>query len=48
MTLWIPAWLLWTVGAVAGLVLLVLAVAGVLFIVQMREFSRVMGRHFGW
>ena len=44
----IPVWLLWVVGITTGVILLFLAVFGVLFIVQLRTFDKVMHRHFGW
>ena len=48
MTIHIPTWLIqiagWAIGLVAGF----LIVCGILFLIQMRAFSRSMGNWFGW
>ena len=46
-SLWIPAWLLWTLGIVLGVVVLGLAVLGVMFLFAMRDFNRAWLR-CGW
>ena len=48
MTIAIPAWLLWALGVLGGIVVLALAVLGVAFIWVMHGFGRGMDRAFGY
>ena len=48
LSIYIPVWVLWTLGILGGLVLLACAALGVYFMFFLRDLGRSMNRSWGW